>query len=98
MSVFSLVLLLGLLASGGTAFAQSVNPTGRVGPVAPTPAFPSGQPYVLQNGPAVSLGGNGRSETLVTTGGGIATAVQNGNGTTTVTHTDGQVEVVNTPR
>ncbi len=83
---------------GGIAQAQSTNPTGRVGPVTSAPSPSGGQPFLLQNGPATSLGGNGRSETLVVPGGGIATATPNGNGTTTVTHTDGSVEVVNTPR
>jgi hypothetical protein len=82
--------------SGGTAFAQSVNPTGRVGPPTPSPA-PPGASFQLRSGPATSMGGNGRTQTLVTPSG-IATASPNGNGTTTVTRTNGQVEVVNTPR
>jgi hypothetical protein len=101
MTRFILVLLLcsvtGLLGSVGTAFAQSVNPTGRVGAPTPSQAAPGAPSIELRSGPAVSTGGNGRTQTLVAPGG-VSTASPNGNGTTTVTHTDGHVEVVNTPR
>lgn len=96
-----LLVLLGCAAAcgpGSRVLAQSTNPTGRVGPPAGLPPPSGAQTFPLQGGPATSAGGGGRSQTLILPGGGIATAVPNGNGTTTVTHTDGTVEVINTPR
>lgn len=110
MVAFTVLLLLGSVTSDGrdasafrlaqsenpTILAQSENPTGRVGPGLSAP--PGQPPYVLRQGPAVSLGGNGPSQTLVIPGGGTATATPNGNGTATVTHADGRTEIVNMPR
>ena len=102
---FTLPLLGSLLAVGGVAVAQSTNPTGAIsqstnptGAVGTaTPAAP-GQPFITQRGPAVGLGGNPRSETLVMPNGGIGTATQNGNGTTIITRPNGATEIVPTPR
>ncbi len=93
------------MAIGGVAMAQSTNPTGAIsrstnptGAVGnATPAAP-GQPFLTQRGPAVGLGGNPRSEPLVMPNGGIGTATQNGNGTTTITRPNGGTEIVHTPR
>ncbi len=96
-----LLVMLGCVAGGclgPTAWAQSTNPTGRVGAPTGLPSPSGAQTFPLRGGPATSLGGGGRSQTLIVPGGGIATAVPNDNGTTTVTHTDGTVEVVNTPK
>jgi hypothetical protein len=75
------------------AVSQSTNPTGAVGG-APAMSAPAARPYITQHGPAAAVGPGG----VAMPGGGIGNATPNSNGTTTITHPNGQVEVVNTPR
>ena len=66
----------------------------------PTPPGPNpaGQVYPTLNGPAVTNGGTGGYQTTTTPGGGSAIVVPNGNGTSTVIHSNGTIETVPTPR
>jgi hypothetical protein len=59
---------------------------------------PSGQVLPTQPGPGVTTGGTSGYQTLTTPGGGSAIVVPNGNGTSTVIHSDGRIETVPTPR
>jgi hypothetical protein len=54
--------------------------------------------YPTQNGPAVTGGGGTGYQTTTTPGGGSAIIVPNGNGTSTVIHSNGTIETVPTPR
>jgi hypothetical protein len=54
--------------------------------------------YQTQKGPAVTNGGTSGYQTLTTPGGGSAIVIPNGNGTSTVIHSDGTIETVPTPR
>ena len=101
------VVIAAMVSVGFASFAQSTNPTGAiglstnptgaVGPPTPAPR-PSVPALITREGAATGAGGTASSQTVILPGGGIAVARPNGNGTTTVTHTDGTVEVVNTPR
>lgn len=66
--------------------------------VQPPAQNPSGQVYQTQKGPAVTNGGTSGYQTLTTPGGGSAIVIPNGNGTSTVIHSDGTIETVPTPR
>jgi hypothetical protein len=70
---------------------QATNPT-------PPGRNPAGQVYPTLNGPAVTNGGTGGYQTTTTPGGGSAIVVPNGNGTSTVIHSNGTIETVPTPR
>ena len=59
---------------------------------------PAGQVYQTQHGPGVTSGGSSGYQTLTTPGGGSAIVVPNGNGTSTIIHSDGTIETVPTPR
>ena len=65
---------------------------------APPAANPGGQVYQTQKGPGVTSGGTSGYQTLTTPGGGSAIVIPNGNGTSTIIHSDGAIETVPTPR
>jgi hypothetical protein len=69
-------------------------------PSNPTPPGrnPAGQVYQTPNGPAVTNGGTNGYQTSTTPGGGSSIIVPNGNGTSTIIHSDGKIETVPTPR
>jgi hypothetical protein len=67
----------------------------------PTPPPASGQTgQVLQTrrGPAVTTGGGPGYQTTISPGGGQSIVVPNGNGTSTVIHSDGRIETIPTPK
>jgi hypothetical protein len=67
-------------------------------PHAPGPGRPAaGQVYQTPNGPAVTNGGGPGYQTTTTPGGGSSIIVPNGNGTSTIIHSDGRIETVPTP-
>ena len=70
---------------------QATNPT-------PPARNPAGQVVPTQQGPGVSTGGTSGYQTLTTPGGGSGIIVPNGNGTSTIIHSDGRIETVPTPR
>ena len=70
---------------------QATNPT-------PPGRSPAGQVYTTPNGPAVTGGGGPGYQTTTTPGGGSAIIVPNGNGTSTIIHSNGTIETVPTPR
>jgi len=70
---------------------QATNPT-------PPARNPAGQVVPTQQGPGVTTGGTSGYQTLTTPGGGSAISVPNGNGTSTIIHSDGRIETVPTPR
>ena len=83
------------------AFAQSTNPTGAIGgstnptgAVRPTMPAPSAPSLMAPGGPATGAGG----QTVRLPDGSLAIARPNGNGTTTITHTDGTTETLSKPR
>jgi hypothetical protein len=59
---------------------------------------PAGQVYQTPRGPVVTNGGSSGYQTTTTPGGGSAIIVPNGNGTSTIIHSDGTIETVPTPR
>jgi hypothetical protein len=63
-----------------------------------TPRNPSGQVYQTPRGADVTTGGGSNYQTTVTPGGGSAIVVPNGNGTSTIIHSDGRIETVTTPK
>jgi hypothetical protein len=65
---------------------------------APPARNPAGQVYQTPQGPAVTSGGGPGYQTTTTPGGGSAIIVPNGNGTSTIIHSDGRIETVPTPR
>ncbi|HEX3401825.1 MAG TPA: hypothetical protein VHT74_16015 [Acetobacteraceae bacterium] len=67
-------------------------------PVPPPPRNPAGQVYQTPAGPTVTNGGTSGYQTTTTPGGGSAIVVPNGNGTSTIIHSDGKIETVPTPR
>jgi hypothetical protein len=67
-------------------------------PVPPAPRNPAGQVYQTPGGPAVTNGGTGGYQTTTTPGGGSSIVVPNGNGTSTIIHSDGTIETVPTPK
>ncbi|MEJ0019658.1 MAG: hypothetical protein WDN25_24510 [Acetobacteraceae bacterium] len=64
----------------------------------PPARSPGGQVVPGQQGPGVTSGGTSGYQTLTTPGGGSAIVVPNGNGTSTIIHSDGRIETVPTPR
>jgi hypothetical protein len=66
--------------------------------VTPPARNPAGQIYQTPQGPAVTSGGGPGYQTTTTPGGGSAIIVPNGNGTSTIIHSDGRIETVPTPR
>ena len=81
----------GLTPLPNPAAPQATNPT-------PPPRSPAGQVIPTQHGPAVTNGGTSGYQTTTTPGGGSAIVVPNGNGTSTIIHSDGTIETVPTPR
>lgn len=75
--------------------APTAPPPVNLAPPAPNPA---GQVTPTQQGPAVTSGGTSGYQTIQTPGGGSAIVVPNGNGTSTIIHSDGRIETVPTPR
>ena len=75
-------------------------PTRRRARPIPTPPArnPAGQVYTTPQGPAVTGGGTSGYQTITPPGGGSAIVVPNGNGTSTIIHSDGRIETVPTPR
>jgi hypothetical protein len=69
-------------------------------PVNTAPPAPNAAGQVIQtpNGPGVTTGGTGSYQTTTTPGGGSAIVVPNGNGTSTIIHSDGRIETVPTPK
>jgi hypothetical protein len=74
-------------------------PSSYAAPAAPPPGRqPSGQIYQTPSGPAVTNGGGPGYQTTTTPGGGSSIIVPNGNGTSTIIHSDGRIETVPTPK
>ena len=77
-------------------------PSAPIGPrptdTTPPARNPAGQVYTTPQGPAVTGGGTSGYQTITPPGGGSAIVVPNGNGTSTVIHSDGRIETVPTPR
>lgn len=68
-------------------------------PPAPPPARgPGGQIIQTPSGPTVTTGGGPGYQTTTTPGGGQSIIVPNGNGTSTVIHSDGRIETIPTPK
>jgi hypothetical protein len=67
-------------------------------PAAPPARGPGGQVIQTPGGPAVTTGGGPGYQTTTTPGGGQAIVVPNGNGTSTVIHSDGRIETIPTPK
>jgi len=65
---------------------------------APPAREPGGQVYQTPSGPAVTNGGSTGYQTTSTPDGGSSIIVPNGNGTSTVIHSDGRIETVPTPK
>jgi hypothetical protein len=68
------------------------------GTVNPAPRNPAGQVYQTPRGSDVTTGGGTNYQTTTTPGGGSAIIVPNGNGTSTIIHSDGRIETVTTPK
>jgi hypothetical protein len=66
--------------------------------LAPPARNPGGQIVQTPQGPNVTTGGTSGYQTLTTPGGGTAIVVPNGNGTSTIIHSDGRIETVPTTR
>jgi hypothetical protein len=81
---------------------QGLPPLPAPRPSPPTPVTPPGATpplvYPTPQGPAVSTGGGPGYQTTTTPGGGSAIVVPNGNGTSTIIHSDGRIETVPTPK
>jgi hypothetical protein len=67
-------------------------------PAAPPSRGASGQVIQTPSGPAVSTGGGPGYQTTTTPGGGQSIVVPNGNGTSTVIHSDGRIETIPTAK
>ena len=67
-------------------------------PVAPPARGPGGQIIQTPSGPAVTTGGGTGYQTTVNPGGGQSIIVPNGNGTSTVIHSDGRIETIPTAK
>jgi hypothetical protein len=70
-------------------------PSALVQPAQPSPA---GQSYQTPRGSEVTTGGGTNYQTTVSPGGGSSIVVPNGNGTSTIIHSDGRIETVTTPK
>jgi hypothetical protein len=66
--------------------------------VPPPARNPAGQIYETPGGAAVTNGGTSGYQTTTTPGGGSSIVVPNGNGTSTIIHSNGTIETVPTPR
>jgi len=85
----------------GLAQPQTAPPLGGgpyAAPAAPPAREPGGQIYQMPSGPGVTSGGGPGYQSLTTPGGGSAIVVPNGNGTSTIIHSDGRIETVPTPK
>jgi hypothetical protein len=87
--------------------AEPAPPTPRPGPplssyATPPPAGPTrpqpGQVIQTPGGPSVTTGGGPGYQTTVSPGGGQSIVVPNGNGTSTVIHSDGRIETIPTAK
>ena len=67
-------------------------------PVPPPPRGAAGRVIQTPSGPAVTTGGGPGYQTTTTPGGGQAIVVPNGNGTSTMIHSDGRIETVPAPK
>lgn len=67
-------------------------------PVAPPARGPGGQIIQTPNGSTVTTGGGPGYQTTVNPGGGQSIIVPNGNGTSTVIHSDGRIETIPTAK
>ena len=67
-------------------------------PAAPPARGPGGQIIQTPGGPAVTTGGGPGYQTTTTPGGGQSIIVPNGNGTSTVIHSDGRIETIPTAK
>jgi hypothetical protein len=67
-------------------------------PAAPPARGPGGQVIPTPGGPTVTTGGGPGYQTTVNPGGGQSIIVPNGNGTSTVIHSDGRIETIPTPK
>jgi hypothetical protein len=67
-------------------------------PAAPPSRGPGGQVIQTPSGPSVSTGGGPGYQTTTTPGGGQSIVVPNGNGTSTVIHSDGRIETIPTAK
>jgi hypothetical protein len=67
-------------------------------PASPLAHGPAGQVIQTPNGPIVTTGGGAGYQTSTAPGGGQSIIVPNGNGTSTVIHSDGRIETVPTPK
>jgi hypothetical protein len=67
-------------------------------PAAPPAPGSGGKVIQTPGGPAVTTGGGPGYQTTTTPGGGQAIVVPNGNGTSTVIHSDGRIETIPTPK
>jgi hypothetical protein len=76
--------------------APASNPSSTTVP--PPPANPAGQAYQTPAGSLTTTGGGTNYQTTVTPGGGSSIVVPNGNGTSTIIHSDGRIETVPTPK
>ncbi len=65
---------------------------------APPARDPAGRIIQAPSGPGVTSGGTPNYQTTTTPGGGSAIVVPNGNGTSTVIHSDGRIETIPTPK
>ena len=67
-------------------------------PPAPPARGPAGQVLQTPGGPAVTTGGGAGYQTTTNPGGGQSIVVPNGNGTSTVIHSDGRIETIPTKK
>ena len=67
-------------------------------PVSPPAHEAAGQVIQTPHGPTVTTGGGPGYQTSATPGGGQSIIVPNGNGTSTVIHSDGRIETIPTPK
>ncbi|OYV35163.1 MAG: hypothetical protein B7Z80_19165 [Rhodospirillales bacterium 20-64-7] len=67
-------------------------------PAAPPQRGQTGKVIQTPGGPAVTTGGTSGYQTSTSPGGGQSIIVPNGNGTSTVIHSDGRVETIPTPQ
>ena len=67
-------------------------------PASPPPRGQAGQVLQTPVTPSVTTGGGPGYQTTITPGGGQSIVVPNGNGTSTVIHSDGRIETIPTPK
>jgi hypothetical protein len=67
-------------------------------PAAPPQRGAGGQVIQTPGGPAVTTGGTPAYQTTTSPGGGQSIVVPNGNGTSTVIHSDGRIETIPSPK